>query len=186
MSDYDLKLLLLGGFILLLLLFWLIRRDPWRKRKISAILAGKNTLANWKYTPEEWQEYTGMAFFDRIKRQDIPGEAYITPTAIYVTNGYDQFFRDLEESGKVVTRCSFDGKSPAVLHIRVRWAVKNVKNENDVKYFKDDIRIPVPNSAAEQANRVVQYFTAQAEGQGSAIQAVTPDDAVSLFGGDKF
>jgi hypothetical protein len=160
-----------------------------RRARVAEMLAGTDLLAAWTYAPDEWrraveEEYTW------VKSKDGVGQCYISPTAIYVKNDSQDRLIDLSGDGKVVTHASYrgaDGNSP--LKLRVRWrVVKHYEDRADeVKYFKEDYRIPVPIQNKDDAARVADFFTAQLENNLDAYTAVVPDDEpISLFGKDSF
>jgi hypothetical protein len=160
-----------------------------RKARIAEMLSGDNLLAAWTYDPEEWrraveEEYTW------IRNKDGVGHCYVSPSSIYIKNDSQDRLIDLNNDGKVVTHASYrgaDGSSP--LKLRVRWRVVTTdKNGNEqIKYFKEDYRIPVPIRNRDNAARVADFFTAKLENNLAAYTAVVPDDEpISLFGKDSF
>lgn len=57
----------------------------------------------------------------------------------------------------------------------------------EVKYYKEDYRVPVPLRYREEAERVVDFFVTRLENNLEAYTAVVPDDEpISLFGKDSF
>jgi hypothetical protein len=183
-----LPVLFFGAVVLVVILVVIFKRRK-RDKKIASILAGENVLARWPYAPDEWQKAAGEEF-DWVKHRELPGQAFFTPTALYITNGSEQFFRDLSELGKKVTHCSYRGTPGAVLKMRVRWKVRTssaTDYSDKTHYYKEDYRVPVPHGHEEQARRVVEHFAAQIEADAAAIQDVMPEDSpISLFGKDEF
>jgi hypothetical protein len=168
--------------------FWYARRRK-RKATVAEMLSGDNLLAAWTYDTDEWrraveEEYTW------IRNRDGVGQCYISPGAIYVKNDSQDRLFDLSDNGKVVTHASYrgaDGSSP--LKLRVRWRVvkQYADRPDEVKYFKEDYRIPVPIRNRDDAARVANFFTSKLENNLAAYTAVVPDDEpISLFGNDSF
>ena len=116
------------------------------------------------------------------------GECLISPTAICVKNDSQERLIDLSSDGKVVTYASYRGAdSGSPLKLRVRWkVVKEYQNgSREVKYHKEDYRIPVPIRNRDDAARVAEFFTARLESNLNAYTNVVPDDEpISLFGKD--
>lgn len=177
--------LILLGVAVVGLFLYARRRE--RSARVAEMLAGTNLLAAWTYAPDEWrraveEEYTWA------KSKDGVGHCYISATGIYVKNDSQDRLIDLSSDGKVVTHASYrgaDSRSP--LKLRVRWrVVRQYKDRPDeVKYFKEDYRIPVPIQNKDDAARVADFFTAQLENNLGAYTAVVPDDEpISLFGKD--
>jgi hypothetical protein len=168
---------------------FLYARRRERKARVAEMLSGENLLAAWTYDTDEWrraveEEYTW------IRNKDGVGHCYISRGGIYVRNDSQDRLFDLSGDGKVVTHASYrgaDGGSP--LKLRVRWRViKRYEDRPDeVKYFKEDYRIPVPVRNRNDAARVAAFFTAQLENNLAAYTALVPDDEpISLFGNDSF
>ena len=75
------------------------------------------------------------------------------------------------------------------LKLRLRWKVvrQDTDGRSEVKYYKEDLRIPVPLAHYEEAKRVADFFTARIENNLEAYTALVPDDEpISLFGKDSF
>lgn len=180
-------LLVLLGVAVVGAILYARRRE--RRARVAEMLAGTNLLAAWTYAPDEWrraveEEYTW------VKSKDGVGHCYISPTGIYVMNDSQDRLIDLNIAGKVVTHASYRGAdSSSPLKLRVRWrVVKQYEDRPDeVKYFKEDYRIPVPIQNKDDAARVAAFFTAQLENNLDAYTAVVPnDEPISLFGKDSF
>jgi hypothetical protein len=172
---------LLGSF--------LYARRRKRNATVAEMLSGDTLLAAWTYDPDEWrraveEEYTW------IRNKDGVGHFYISASGIYVRNDSQDRLIDLSSDGKVVTHASYrgaDGSSP--LKLRVRWRVvrRYEDRPDEVKYFKEDYRIPVPFRNRDDAARVAAFFTARIENNLDAYTAVVPEDEpISLFGKDSF
>jgi hypothetical protein len=160
-----------------------------RKAKIAEMLSGDDLLAAWTYDPDEWRravedEYTW------IRNREGVGQCYISPSAIYIKNDFQDRLIDLSDNGKVVTHASYRGAdSSSPLKLRVRWRVvkQYADKPDEVKYFKEDYRIPVPIRNRDDAARVASFFTTRLENNLAAYTAVVPDDEpISLFGNDSF
>jgi hypothetical protein len=159
-----------------------------RRQKISEILSDTNLLAHWSYTPDEWQKAVADEF-TWARRKDTIGNVYISSNAVYVKSGSGDRLMLLSGNGKVVTNASYRGAEGSPLKFRVRWKVvtRNRHGYDEVKYFKEDYRIPVPLRLSEEARRVVDFFTARLQDNLNAYTAVVPDDEpISLFGKDTF
>jgi len=165
---------------------YLYRRK--RRERISEILSGTNVLAHWIYTPVEWQRAVEEEF-TWAKSKGDEGHVYISSTNIYVKSNSGDRFIELGGEGKVVTYAGYRGEEGSPLKLRVRWKiVRRYQDRGDeVKYYKEDYRIPVPLKHKEEAQRVAEFFTAKLEANLNAYTAVVPDDEpISLFGKDSF
>lgn len=160
-----------------------------RKARVAEMLSGDNLLAAWTYDPDEWRQAVEDEF-TWIRNKDGVGQCYISPNAIYVKNDSQDRFFDLSDNGKVVTHASYRGAdSGSPLKLRVRWRVVRQYSDrpDEVKYFKEDYRIPVPVRNRNDAARVADFFTTKLENNLAAYTAVVPDDEpISLFGKDSF
>lgn len=160
-----------------------------RREKVSDVLSGANLIAHWSYTPREWQEAVAEEF-DWAKNKGGIGHVYISSSAIYVKSDSGDRLIELSGNGKVVTFVSYRGAEGSLLKFRVRWKVVveyYADLPDEVKYFKEDYRIPVPLKYEEEARRVADFFTAQLEANLDAYTYVMPDDEpISLFGKDSF
>jgi hypothetical protein len=158
-----------------------------RRERISEIVSGTNLLAHWVYTPVEWQRAVEEEFTWAKSKGDT-GHVYISPTVIYVKSDSRDRLIELG-AGRVVTYAAYRGEEGSPLKLRVRWKVvrRNPDRADEVKYFKEDYRIPVPLKHKEDAQRVADFFTTKLEGHLEAYTAVVPDDEpISLFGKDSF
>jgi hypothetical protein len=159
-----------------------------RRQKISEILSDPNLLAHWTYTPDEWQKAVAEEF-TWARSKDPIGEVYISSSAVYVKSGSGDRLIALSGNGKVVTNAAYRGAEGSPLKFRVRWKIvsRDQHGREEVKYFKEDYRIPVPVRLSEEARRVVDFFTARLQDNLAAYTAVVPDDEpISLFGKDTF
>jgi hypothetical protein len=180
-------LALLFAFALAVLgLIYLVKRWQ-RNRKVSEIVSCPNPLARWQYAADEWPRAVDEEF-NWVKHKDKPAQVFITPAGIYITNGPDGQLMSLRGGGKFVTHASYRGTDISPLKLRVRWkVVTRYRNAEHVEYYTDDYRIPVPRGREEEANRIVQFFTAQAEQNPDLVNSVTsPDSPISIFGKEPF
>jgi len=168
--------------------FYLYIKRRKRREKISEMLCGTDLLAHWIYKPDEWQRAVEEEF-TWAKSKGDEGHVYISPTGICVKSDSGDRLIELGGEGKVVTYAAYRGEEGSPLKLRVRWKiVKRYQDRSDeVKYFKEDYRIPVPLKHKEEAQRVADFFTAKLEANLNAYAAVVPDDEpISLFGKDSF
>jgi hypothetical protein len=167
-------------------LIYLVKRWQ-RNRKVSEIVACPNPLARWQYAPDEWPRAVAEEF-TWVKHKDKPAQVFITPAGIYITNGLDGQLIHLRGSGKFVTHASYRGTDVSPLKLRVRWkVVTRYRNAEHVEYHTEDYRIPVPRGRNEDAIRIVQFFTTQAEQNPDLVNSVTsPDSPLSIFGKEPF
>jgi hypothetical protein len=168
----------LGGYL------FVKRRE--RREKIAAITSGADLLARWSYTPNEWEP---VADEFSLGRSAGAGEVYISPAQIYIKGESKERLIDLASDGRVVTFASYRGAEGNPLKIRVRWKVTRRYEDrpDEVKYYKEDYRIPVPAKYADEAQQVAGFFTQRLEANLDAYTAVvSDDDPISLFGKDSF
>ena len=159
-----------------------------RKAQIALLVNGVDVLAHWTYTPAEWRKAVEEEF-TWASNTDQAGEVFISPTALYVRGERRDHLINLADQGKVVTHASYRGAEDSPLKLRVRWKVvtRNRNGYEEVKYHKEDYRIPVPPGAKQAAQQVADFFTAQSENNLAAYTALVPEDEpISLFGKDSF
>jgi hypothetical protein len=177
-------LLAMLGYVL----YFVHSRKSARVEKISEILSRADLLAHWTYTPEEWRAAVEDEF-TWVRHRDSVGHVYISPDAIYIKNDFEDSLIELGGSGRVVTHASYRGADGSPLKLRVRWKIVSSGDEgpDEVKYYKEDYRIPVPLRHREEATRVAEFFTARVENNLEAYADVMPDDEpLSIFGKDSF
>jgi len=178
-------LILIFGSALVALIVWWRRRQ--RDRLVQEIMSGGNTLAHWQYSASEWATAVNEEF-TWVKHRDQPGQVFIAPAGIYIAGpGEDHLIR-LRGQGKFVTHASYRGTDISPLKVRVRWkVVRRYRDAEHVQYHTEDYRIPVPPTCKADAERVVQWFTMQAEQNPDAVNSVTsPDAPLSLFSKEPF
>ena len=158
-----------------------------RKNGMRDILLGKDVLARWTYSPEEWRTLAAGEF-EWVRHVETPGQIYISPYAILIYNGRDRFFADLQSNGALVTKAVVRGTNPPVFKLRTRWKQTVYSNSGKkVNYFSNDFHVPVPSGREEEAARLVEYFDAQAEKNADAIQDVMPEEGgLSILGKEPF
>jgi hypothetical protein len=168
--------------------FLYLRRRK-RQARVAELLAGTNLLAAWTYGPDEWWQAVDEEF-TWVRNKAGSGQCYISPTEIYIKNDSQDRLIDLSSAGRVVTHASYRGAdSSSPLKLRVRWRVVRRSDDgpDEIKYFKEDYRIPVPIQFRDDAARVAAFFTNQLENNLDAYTNVVPDDEpISLFGKDGF
>src|SRR5215203_578485 len=157
MSEYKCIILFLG-LLLVLFLYFANRRK--RQETVDAIQAGKDVLVKWSYSPEDWIIYAEDDSSGWIKNKDIPGDAFITPESIYVTNGTDEYF--YEFGRKQITQCSF---YCSFLELRMEWTETNrggaMKGLPQKKH--EDFRLFVPADMEAEMSGVIAEFKAMSE-----------------------
>jgi hypothetical protein len=184
-------LIFILGFGLIALVVGLLAYRERQKRQstIAELLAGNNLLAAWTYGPDEWRQAVESEFTWVRNKTGSSGQCYISPNEIYIRGDGQDHLIDLSSGGRVVTHASYRGAdSNSPLKIRVRWkVVPSRENRDEVKYHKEDYRIPVPIQYRDDAARVAAFFTKQIENNLDAYTNVMSDDEpISLFGRDGF
>jgi hypothetical protein len=169
------------------LVYWYSRR--WRKANAAAaILNDPNPIATWTYTPAEWQQAVADEF-SWARADGASAQIRICQSGIYVWSDSHSHVYDLEAGGKFVTFAGYPGAEGNPLKLRVRWReiTQDRDGDEEIRYYKEDYRIPVPLREKEAALRVVDFFKTQLESHMDWYTAVLPDDEpISLFGKDSF
>lgn len=166
--------------------FYFIRRK--HAAEIAAIIDDPYPLAFWTYTPQEWQQ----AVADEFTWGQVDGggaDITISQQGFYISHGSQRRVFELETGSKVVTFAGYLGVEGNPLKLRVRWRVISYDRygHEEIKYHKDDYRIPVPLREKQSAQDVVDFFTARIEQNLAAYTELVPDDEpISLFGKDVF
>jgi hypothetical protein len=177
--------------ILAVAVFFLYSLYAWRRKRvetISGLLAGRNLLASWPYSAEQWRKAVEDEFTWAWRRGG-PGHIYISPDALYIKAGKGGRFVELAGGGRVVTHASLTAGDMGLLKLRVRRKVvfHQPDRADEVKYYRDDYRIPVPASYREEAIRVVSFFNSRLEMNLEAYaDSVSDDEPLSIFGKDPF
>jgi hypothetical protein len=165
--------------------FFYLRRA--RSKEIAAILDDPNPLAVWTYTPEEWRRAVEDEF-SWARSDGSSAQIRICESGIYLKTDAQSHLIELATGPKVVTFAGYRGTEGSPLKLRVRWKiVRRRKGGDEVKYYKEDYRIPVPLREKDAAQKAVDFFTARLQNNLDAYTAVVPDDEpISLFGTDSF
>ena len=160
---------------------------PGAFRDIAGILEDPNPLAVWTYTPEEWRRAVEDEF-SWARSDGSSAQIRICETGIYLKTDSQSHLIELASGPKVVTFAGYRGTEGSPLRLRVRWKiVRHRRGGDEVKYYKEDYRIPVPLREKDAAQKVVDFFTARLQNNLDAYTAVVPDDEpISLFGKDSF
>jgi len=158
-----------------------------RAKEIATVLNDPNPLAVWTYTPEEWRRAVEDEF-SWARSDGSSAQIRICETGIYLKTDSQSHLIELGSGPKVVTFAGYRGTEGSPLKLRVRWKiVRRRKAGDEVKYYKEDYRIPVPLREKDAAQKVVDVFTARLQNNLDAYTAVVPDDEpISLFGKDSF
>ena len=166
------------GFLLVSVLYVLGRRKS--RETIESIKTGKDVLVSWSYSADDWKANVELGSDGWIKNKDIPGEVFITPENIYVTNGTDEYF--FEFGHRHVTKCSY---SRSVLDLRVEWTQSKMGESMDgiTEYRYEDFRLFVPAAKHEEVLELAAEFKAMAQANAGFFKK--PDELISLFGDDK-
>jgi len=167
--------------------YWYFRRRQ-QAQAAANILNDPNPIATWTYTPQEWQEAVADEF-SWARPDGGAAQIRICQSGIYVWSDSHSRVYELETGGKVVTFAGYLGNQASPLKLRVRWRVVSYDeyNNQQIKYHKEDYRIPVPLREKDAAFRVVEVFTARLENNLNTYTSVVPEDEpISLFGKDSF
>ena len=166
---------------------YLYYRRRVRSKDIAGILDDPNPLAVWTYTPEEWRRAVEDEF-SWARSDGSSAQIRICETGIYLKTDSQNHLIELASGPKVVTFAGYRSTEGSPLKLRVRWKiVRRRRGGDEVKYYKEDYRIPVPLREQDAAQKVVDCFTARLQNNLDAYTAVVPDDEpISLFGKDSF
>jgi hypothetical protein len=173
--------LVAGGY------YFLLARK--RKSEIADILNDPNPLAARTYTPQEWQQAVSDEF-SWGRSEGNSAQIRICASGIYVSDGTKHHLFELETGIKMVTFAGYPAIEGSPLKLRVRWRIVSHNRDDysdQTKYYKEDIRIPVPLREKDAALRVVDYFTKRLEQNMDVYTTLIPDDEpISVFGKDSF
>ncbi len=89
----------------------------------------------------------------------------------------------------MVTFAGYRGTEGSSLKLRSRWRVitRDRNGREEIKYYKEDYRIPVPLRAKDAAQNVVNYFSKWLEDNPRFYAQMVPDDEpISLMAKDSF
>jgi len=170
---------------------FLYQRRSRRRKAIDDILFDVNPLAVWTYSPEEWrsavQEELSWGHAD-----DGPVQVRISRSGVYFKTRSSEHLLPLADGTRIVTFAGYGGAAGNPLKLRTRWRVvthdrREEYDQEKIKYYKEDYRIPVPLREHAAAQNVVNYFTKWAEDNPRFYTQMLPDDdPISLFGKDSF
>ena len=154
-----------------------------RLKKIASIREGESVLAKWSYSPEEWGKYAEDAFSEWIKNKDIPGEAFITPTNIFVTNGLDECLFDFGE----LTHCSRRG---SFIKLRIDRLSYSKRNDAPPVLIQEDFRLLVSAGNEEKVPELLAVFNDRIQANPNRADVLEfvrkKREITSLFGNDDF
>ena len=154
-----------------------------RRKTIASIREDESVLAKWSYSPEEWKKYAEDAFSEGIKNKDVPGEAFVTPTNIFVTNGIDECLFD---TGKL-THSSYSG---SFIKLRIdRLKSSGSGSNRSTVLQQEDFRLLVPVSNEEKVPKLLAEFNARIQANPHRAEVLefvrNKREITSLFGSDE-
>ena len=166
---------------------FLIYRKRRQRKAIDDILFDVNPLGEWTYSPEEWR--TAVDELSWGSANDGATQIRICRTGIYFKSPRREHLIPLNNGARVVTFAGYLGDETSPLKLRTRWRVvtEDQYGRKEIKYHKEDFRIPVPPREKAAAENVVSYFTKWIEDNMNLYTKMVPDDEpISLFGKDSF
>jgi hypothetical protein len=169
---------------------YLYYRRGRRRKMIDDILADVNPLAVWTYSPEEWRRAQEELSWGNA--DDGPVQVRISRFGIYFKGRAREQVLPLSDGNRIVTFAGYGGAEGNPLKLRTRWRVITHDHSNEfareqIKYYKEDYRIPVPLREQAAAQNVVNYFTKWLADHPDFYTQMLPDDEpISLFGKDSF
>lgn len=162
------------------------RRIP--RKAVDDILFDVNPLAEWTYSAPEWQRAVENDL-SWGKVDDGETTVRICRTGAYFKNKSREHLIPLTNGTRVVTFAGYLGGEGMPLKLRTRWRVitHDQNGDEQIHYYKEDFRIPVPPSQQAAAENVVNYFTKWLDDNMRFYTMMLPDDEpISLFGKDSF
>lgn len=165
---------------------YLIYRKRRQRKAIDDILFDVNPLAEWSYSPDDWRQAVEELSWGSAN--DGATQIRISRTGIYFKSTRREHLIPLNNGARIVTFASYLG-GDAPLKLRTRWRVvtEGQYGQEEIKYHKEDFRIPVPPGEKDAAENVVSYFTKWIEDNMRFYTQMVPDDEpISLFGKDSF
>lgn len=166
---------------------YLFHRKRRQRKAIDDILFDVNPLGEWTYSPDEWSKAVEELSWGSA--DDGATQIRISRTGIYFKNNRREHLIPLNNGTRVVTFAGYLGSENTPLKLRTRWRVVNTDQygREEIKYHKEDFRIPVPPREKDAAENVVGYFTKWIEDNMRFYTQMVPDDEpISLFGKDSF
>jgi hypothetical protein len=132
----DFSPLNIAGYVFLALVLFgavvsYVLPDRRKKKRVENLLSGREALAHWRYTPDEWVRWARSLKWARHPGR--AGEVYFGKEAVLITNGLDEYFRGLDETanGAKIYGASVSDESPYLLIVNVHW-MENVKHDRDI------------------------------------------------------
>lgn len=160
------------------------------RKRLESFRAGESEiLMHWKYSPEDWEWYAGDTASRWIKHRDVPGEVFVTPESIYVTNGRDEhlfFFGDEHR----ITQCSFF-HSFLDLRAETRFSYDGTLLEGyerqEGTFRHEDFRLYIPRAQQEKGLELAAKFKSLTEANSAYAQKfVEGDEIIPLFGSSEY
>ena len=165
---------------------YLIYRRGRQRKAIDDILFDVNPLAEWTYSPEEWR--TAVDELSWGSANDGATQIRISRSGAYFKSPRREHLIPLNNGTRIVTFAGYlGGNAPLKLRTRWREVTEDQYGREEIKYHKEDFRIPVPSREKDAAENVVSYFTKWIEDNMRFYTQMVPDDEpISLFGKDSF
>jgi hypothetical protein len=182
-----LSAIVIGALALIAGAIFLFFQRRMKARAIAEILSDPYMLASWTYAGVEWQKAVADEF-GWGNTADGSAQIYIAKTGIYLKSDSREHLIELTTRGKVVTYAGYGGPDQP-LKLRVRWQVVRRRRDGgeEIKYHREDYRIPVPSREKDAAQKVAAFFTTEMErNPGFYALLVGDDEPISLFGNDSF
>lgn len=178
--------LVIAAIVLVLVYLYLRQRN---RSYINAIRSGEaDVLMRWSYAPEDWDWYAGDPSSRWIKHRNLPGEVFITPESILVTNGRDHYLFKFGGDRKL-TQSSF---YHSFLDLRAEWTTEPDDDalfgyqDEQLTFYHEDFRLYIPNSQQEKGLKLAAEFQAKAAANAAfARKFIKGDEVISLFGSDE-
>ena len=162
-------------FVVAGLLFFIGWRS--RRKRINEIFLGKvAALGRWNYTPEEWKKFS-EEHFPWVKNKDSAGIFSISDEDILISNGQDEFFRDLTYK-YLLAHIEYRDDS-SIFYIKMK-KLKAQNGSNEKVYYQgyEELSIPLPPGNAEKADRVIERLRQIAREKFEASQGQASTDLV--------
>lgn len=179
--------IIIGALVLLAGAIFLYYLRRMRARLIAEIMDDPDLLASWTYNGVEWEKAVADEF-SWGKVADGSAKIYIAKAGVYIKSDSREHLIELNANEKVVTYAAYGGPDQP-LKFRVRWRFVRHRRGGgeEIKYHREDYRIPVPAREKDAAQKVAAFFTAEIErNPGFYTLLVGEDEPISLFGKDSF
>ena len=158
------------------------RRDDFRSGEFEILM-------HWEYSPEDWDWYAGDPSSRWIKHRDIPGEVFVTPESIYVTNGRDENLFLFDDERRI-TQCSF---FHSFLDLRAESTTDYDGNplsghkRGQSTFQHQDFRLYVPQNHQEKGLELAARFKSLAQANSEYAEGfIKGDEVISLFGNSEY